>query len=93
MNIDQSAGHFADMTTAKMLPSESLTNRRVRIRQNRYPKGSNQSRYHGEAGTIVSMDLRLSSVLVLMDGRAAIEGCCGLPAVTLSFHLDDLELI
>jgi hypothetical protein len=81
------------MTTAKMLPLESLTNRRVKVRQLRYPPGSIQSRYHGEAGTIVSMDLRLSSVLVLMDGRAAIDGCCSLPARTLSFHLDDLELL
>jgi len=81
------------MTTAKMLPLETLIDRRVKVRPLRYPPGSIQSRYHGEVGTIISMDLRLSSVLVLMDGRAAIDGCCGLPAVTLSFHLDDLELI
>jgi len=81
------------MTTAKMLPLETLIDRRVKVRQLRYPPGSIQSRYHGEAGTIISADLTLTSVLVLMDGRAAIDGCCSLPAVTLSFHLDDLELI
>ena len=81
------------MTTAKMLPLEALTNRRVKVRPLRYPPGSIQSRYHGEAGTIISMDLRLSRVLVLMDGRAAIDEGRSLPAVTLSFHLDDLEII
>jgi hypothetical protein len=81
------------MITAKAIPSKALANRRVKVRPNRYPPGSNQGLYHGEAGTIVSMDFGFTSVLVLMDGRAAIDGCCSLPAVTLPFHLDDLELL
>jgi len=81
------------MINAEAIPSEVLANRRVRIRKNRYPKGSNQSRYHGETGAILFAELPLTSVLVLMDGRAAIDGCCSLPARTLPFHLDDLELI
>jgi len=81
------------MITAKAIPSEALTGRRVKVRPNRYPPGSNQSLYHEEAGTIVSMDFGLTSVLVLMDGRAENDECHSLPAVTLPFHLDDLELI
>jgi len=83
---------FSTVTT-KMIPTEVLLNRRVKVRQNRYPRGSHQSRYHGEAGTVISTDPRLTSMLVLLDGRAAIDGCCNLPAQTLPFHLDDLEFI
>jgi len=77
----------------KMIPLGSLVSRRVRIRTNRYPSASIRGRYHGEDGTIISADFRLIRVLVLMDGRSDIDESRCLPARTLTFHRDDLELI
>ena len=86
--MNAAASQIPDVTSRTIAPAC-----RVRVRPGRYPAHTQWGRYAGRWGTIIDIDEVHRAARVVMDGATAVLGGEDLPMATLTWSLDDLEVL